>query len=38
VTEKSRNWYRAQESVVKPSLDGKDLRVWADDYIKNSRV
>jgi len=38
VTEKSRNWYRAQESVVKPSLDGKDLHVWADDYIKNYRV
>lgn len=38
VTEKSRDWCFAQESRVKPSLDGMDLPEWATDYIRKNRV
>ena len=38
VTRKSRDSYSAQESRVKPSLDGKDLPNWAIDYVRKNKV
>jgi len=38
ITRKSRQWYEAEESRVKPSIDGMALSDWADDYIASNRA